>query len=86
MHTCVEECSISELIAQVDTKTNQESKKKPTFVKSNNVVRCRLQTSKPVPVESFTTLAQLGRFTLRDGGRTIAMGKVTSLAPKKAGK
>jgi peptide chain release factor subunit 3 len=86
LHTCVEECSISDLVAQVDTKTNQESKKKPTFVKSNSVVRCRMQTSKPVPVEAFTTLAQLGRFTLRDGGRTIAMGKVTSLAPKKAGK
>jgi peptide chain release factor subunit 3 len=83
IHTNVEECVVSELIAQVDTKTNQESKKKPTFVKSNSVVRCRLQTTKPVPVESFTTLAQLGRFTLRDGGRTIAMGKVTSLAPKK---
>jgi peptide chain release factor subunit 3 len=86
LHTCVEECTISDLISQVDTKTNQESKKKPTFVKSNSVVRCRLQTAKPVPVESFTTLPQLGRFTLRDGGRTIAMGKVTSIAPKKAGK
>jgi len=86
LHTCVEECTVSELVAQVDTKTNQESKKKPTFVKSNSVVRCRLQTTKPVPIESFTNLPQLGRFTLRDGGRTIAMGKVTSLAAKKAGK
>jgi len=85
LHTAVEECVISELVAQVDPKTNQESKKKPTFVKSNSVVRCRIQTTKPVPVESFTNLAQLGRFTLRDGGRTIAMGKVTSVAPKKAG-
>jgi len=87
LHTCVEECTITALLAEVDTKTNQESKRKPTFVKSNSVVRCRLQTSKQVPVELFTTLPQLGRFTLRDGVRTIAMGKVTSLTPlKKAGK
>jgi len=86
LHTCVEECTITDLVAQVDTKTNQESKRRPTFVKSNSVVRCRMTTTKPVPVELFTTLPQLGRFTLRDGGRTIAMGKVTSLAPvKKAG-
>lgn len=83
LHTCVEECSITALVAQVDTKTNQESKKRPTFVKSNTVVRCRIATAKPVPVELFTTLPQLGRFTLRDGGRTIAMGKVTSVAPVK---
>lgn len=85
LHTCVEECVVNELIAQLDPKTNQEGKKKPTFVKSNSMVRCRLQTSKAVPVEAFTTLPQLGRFTLRDGGRTIAMGKVTSVATKKAG-
>lgn len=83
LHTCVEDCTINALIAQVDTKTNQEVKKKPTFVKSNSVVRCRLLTSKPVPVETFATLPQLGRFTLRDGGRTIAMGKVTSITPVK---
>jgi peptide chain release factor subunit 3 len=83
LHTCVEECSITALIAQIDTKTNAESKKRPTYVKSNSVVRARLATTKPVPVELFTTLPQLGRFTLRDGGRTIAMGKVTSVAPAK---
>jgi len=85
LHTCVEECSITALVASIDTKTNQESKKKPTYVKSNTVVRCRLATQKPVPVELFTTLPQMGRFTLRDGGRTIAMGKVTSVAPVKKG-
>jgi len=83
LHTCVEDCTVTALIAQLDTKTNQELKKRPTFVKSNSVVRCRLQTAKPVPVELFTTIPQLGRFTLRDGGRTIAMGKVTSLSPIK---
>lgn len=86
LHTSVEECNITELLAQVDTKTNVENKKKPTFVKSNSMVRCRLATSKQVPVEAFATLPQLGRFTLRDGGRTIAMGKVISVTPKKVGK
>jgi peptide chain release factor subunit 3 len=85
IHTAVEDCTVSELLAQIDPKTNQEIKgKKPTFVKSGSAVRCRLQVPKPISMEDFKTLPQLGRFTLRDGGRSIAMGKVLSVGPKKA--
>jgi len=84
MHTIVEDCVVTELVSQVDIKTNQESKKKPTFVKSGACVRARLATTKPVCIEDFNTLAAMGRFTLRDGTMTIAMGKVTSVGPKKA--
>ncbi len=64
LHTVVEDVTITELIAQIDMKTNQELKKKPTFVKSNSVVRCRLQTNKQVPVEAFATLPQMGRYAI----------------------
>jgi peptide chain release factor subunit 3 len=37
-----------------------------------------------VCVEKFADYAQLGRFTLRDEGRTIAIGKVTRLKPKSS--
>lgn len=83
IHSTVEDCVITELISQIDIKTNQESKKKPTFVKSGSCVRARLSVTKPICVEPFSTLAQLGRFTLRDGTKTIAMGKVTAVGPKK---
>jgi peptide chain release factor subunit 3 len=83
IHSIVEDCVITELVSQVDMKTNQESKKKPTFVKSGACVRARLTVSKPVCIETFNTLAQLGRFTLRDGTKTIGMGKVTAVGPKK---
>lgn len=65
--TVVEDCVITELVSQVDIKTNQESKKKPTFVKSGACVRARLSVTKPICIEEFNTLAALGRFTLRDG-------------------
>lgn len=82
-HTSVEECSVSELIAEIDLKTNTEGKKRPTFVKSGAGVRLRLVLSKAICVEEFGVVPQLGRFTLRDGGKTIAMGKVTGVGPKK---
>lgn len=37
-----------------------------------------IETTAPVCVEKFGEYPQLGRFTLRDEGRTIAIGKVGS--------
>ena len=54
------------------------------YVRSNSMVNCRIKVEKPICVETFTSVSQLGRFTLRDEGRTIAIGKVTKLPPKTA--
>lgn len=40
---------------------------------------CRIALDRPVCIETFETLPAMGRFTLRDEGRTIAIGKVTKL-------
>lgn len=49
------------------------------YVKSNSVVMCRFSLAKAVCMETFDTLPQLGRFSLRDEGKTIAIGKVTKI-------
>ena len=49
------------------------------FVKSGSVVIARIQVEKPICAELFENVPQLGRFTLRDEGRTIAIGKVIKL-------
>lgn len=41
-----------------------------------------IEAAAPVCVEKFERLQALGRFTLRDEGRTIAIGKVTKLIEK----
>jgi len=82
-HTASEECTVTELISQIDLKSNTEGKKKPTFVKSGAGVRLRLVLNKAMCMEEFAIVPQMGRFTLRDGGKTIAMGKVTGVGPKK---
>jgi len=46
-------------------------------------VVCMLETSRSVPVETFEDKPFLGRFTLRTEGKTIAIGKITKLPPKK---
>jgi peptide chain release factor subunit 3 len=81
VHSVVEECEITALLAQVDVKTKE--KKKVKFVKGGSVVIARVAVEKPVCVELFDAVPQLGRFTLRDEGRTIAIGKIVRL-PKSA--
>jgi len=79
IHTCIKECQVLNLIAEIDKKTKKPSKKKPTFVKNGAVVICTIQTAGPICLEPFDIFATLGRFTLRDKGKTIAVGKVLKI-------
>ena len=49
------------------------------FVKSGAVAVVQLAVEKAICVELFSDVPQLGRFTLRDEGRTIAVGKIVKL-------
>lgn len=82
MHSLVEECEITALLAKIDMKTREKVKAK--FVKSGAVCIARVAVEKPICVELFDAVPQLGRFTLRDEGRTIAIGKIIRV-PKKQG-
>ncbi|XP_039127275.1 eukaryotic peptide chain release factor GTP-binding subunit ERF3A [Dioscorea cayenensis subsp. rotundata] len=88
IHAVSEECEIVELIEEIDMKKKKDddpkkkkAKKKPLFVKAGAAVLCRIQVSNLICVENFADYPQLGRFTLRTEGRTIAIGKVVALPP-----
>jgi len=44
-------------------------------------VICRISPKGPIALEKFDSIQQMGRFTLRDEGRTIAIGKVLKYKP-----
>ncbi|PIN18098.1 Polypeptide release factor 3 [Handroanthus impetiginosus] len=79
IHSVVEECEIVELMTQIDPKTKKPMKKRPLFVKKGALVVCRVQVNNLICIEKFSDFPQLGRFTLRTEGRTVAVGKVTDL-------
>lgn len=79
IHSVVEECEIVELLQQIDQKTKKPMKKKVLFVKNGAVIVCRIQVNNLICIEKFSDLPQLGRFTLRTEGKTVAVGKVTGL-------
>ncbi|KAJ7975193.1 Elongation factor [Quillaja saponaria] len=80
IHSVVEECEIVELLQQIDPKTKKPMKKKVLFVKNGAVVVCHIQVNNLICIEKFSDFPQLGRFTLRTEGKTVAVGKVTGLA------
>ena len=83
VHTLAEEIQLNCLLHYYDKKTGRKSKKPPQFAKKGQKVVALLESSGGlVCVERFKDYPQLGRFTLRDEGKTIAIGKVTKLVEK----
>ena len=44
-------------------------------------MHCKISVDKNICIEKFDTLASMGRFTLRDEGRTIAVGRILKYKP-----
>ena len=79
VHTLSEEVTLQALLHYYDKKTGKKSRKGPQFAKKGMKVIALIQTTAPICLERFKDYPQLGRFTLRDEGKTIAIGKVTKL-------
>ncbi|XP_067928226.1 eukaryotic peptide chain release factor GTP-binding subunit ERF3A-like [Watersipora subatra] len=76
IHTCSEEVIIKSLIALVNKKTGEKTPK-PRFIKQDQIAIVRLEIlGGLICLETFKDFPQMGRFTLRDEGKTVAMGKV----------
>jgi len=83
IHNAVEEVSLVGLIATIDRKTGEKSKQRPRFIKQDSVAVARFRTENVICLETFANFAAMGRFTLRDEGRTIAIGKVLTIIKKQ---
>lgn len=70
---------LSKLVATTDRNNGTVLKRRPKMLpeKTNAVVEITLH--RPLCLELYATYAQLGRFMLRDSGKTIAAGIVTEL-------
>ncbi|KXJ26621.1 eukaryotic peptide chain release factor GTP-binding subunit ERF3A [Exaiptasia diaphana] len=79
IHNVVEEVSFVALIGLIDKKTGKKVPERPRFIKQDQVAIARLQTSGVICIEKFADFQQMGRFTLRDEGKTIGIGKVLKL-------
>jgi peptide chain release factor subunit 3 len=82
VHAATEEVTFAQLLHKLEPKTGRKSKRPPPFAAKGQSIIARLQVTSgdgKVCVERYEDYPQLGRFTLRDQGQTIAVGKITKL-------
>ncbi|CAO1630305.1 unnamed protein product [Parajaminaea phylloscopi] len=79
VHTLSEEITIPALLHYYDKKTGKKSRKPPQFARKGMKIVALIETTAPICLERFADYPQLGRFTVRDEGRTVGIGKVTKL-------
>ncbi|KAI0420796.1 P-loop containing nucleoside triphosphate hydrolase protein [Xylaria grammica] len=87
VHAAIEECTFGALLHKLQKGTNRKSKVPPTHAKRGDSIIARMEViggAGSVCVETFEDAPQLGRFTLRDQGQTIAIGKITKLITEEA--
>ena len=73
------EVLFEELICPIDHRTGERSPTKVRFLRRDDIGIVRFQIlplGQNICVETFSSFPSLGRFTLRDEGRSVAMGKV----------
>lgn len=79
VHVLAVECTITHLTSVIDKKTGEPGKSRPACLRPNDFATVRIKTEQSIAVEEFKQCAALGRFTLRDEGKTIAIGKITRI-------
>lgn len=79
IHAAVEEITVAKLLAEIDKKTGKPKQKYPKFVKPGMKVLAQLTTALPICIEKYDVFPQLGRFMIRDEGKTIAVGTVAKV-------
>jgi len=82
-HAIEEECVISKIFETTDKKGRTRKGEGAAFAKVGMRAVCMVETARSVCCETYTDKPFLGRFTLRSEGKTIAIGMVTKLPPKK---
>ncbi|CAF1135350.1 unnamed protein product [Rotaria sordida] len=82
IHAAVVEVQLKKLITLIDPKTGEKIQEYPGLIKRNQAAVARfelLQAGQVICMEPFQHFSPLGRFTLHDNGRIVAVGKVLEI-------
>jgi len=82
-HTASVAARIVEIQAKIDPRTGQIVEKNPSFIKQGDAAIVRFKPIKPMVIEKYSEFPQLGRFAMRDMGKTVGIGVVIDVKPAK---
>lgn len=84
LHTLAEECTVVKLL-EIRGPKDKEYKKGGKYAREEDKLKCIISTKTMIAAEKFSVRPLLGRFTLRDEGKTIAIGTILKYQPIKEG-
>ncbi len=82
-HTASIAARIVEIQAKLDPRTGQVVEKNPQFLKMGDAAIVKFKPIKPMVIEKYSEFPPLGRFAMRDMGKTIGIGVVIDVKPAK---
>lgn len=85
-HTASVAARITEIVGKLDPKTGQIAEKNPQFIKVGESAIMKFQPIKPMVVERYSEIPQLGRFAMRDMGKTVGIGVIIDVVPAEVKK
>lgn len=83
IHTASIACRIVQILAKIDPRTGKVVEENPPFLKNGDHAVVIFKPIKPMVAEKYSDFPQLGRFAMRDMGRTIGIGVVVDVTPVK---
>jgi elongation factor 1-alpha len=78
-HTAQVAAKFTSLVKKLDQKTGAVIEDNPKFLKRNEAAIVELSPIKKLCIEKYTEIPEMGRFAVRDMGRTVAVGIVKDL-------
>ncbi|MFH1328874.1 MAG: translation elongation factor EF-1 subunit alpha [Candidatus Bathyarchaeota archaeon] len=81
-HTAQMACKFTELIRKINPRTGETLEEHPAFLKTGDGALVKLAPIRPLAIEPYADIPQLGRFAIRDMGTTIAAGIVKEITQK----
>lgn len=79
IHTMMVECEVEDVLYELDKKSKKKIKK--PILKKYNDGAVRIRTVEPIACEKIEDNITMGRFTLRDENKTLAIGKIMKVKP-----
>jgi elongation factor 1-alpha len=81
-HTSQVATTFKEIIARIDPRSGQVVEDKPKSIKTGDSAIVRLSPLRPLVIEPYSVIPQMGRFAVRDMGTTIGAGIVKEVTEK----
>src|SRR5437867_994163 len=84
-HTATVGVTFEEIIRKIDPRTGQIVEEKPAFIKVGDSALVKMKPLRPMVLENFADIPELGRFAIRDMGATVGVGVVKEVTVKGHG-